>query len=91
MANEVNFQEEDSLVPKSVNVKAKQSFVSGISSFLISKGIVKTQQGAEYVLIGMVVVLFIAAIGIQLLSSAPHSKSASNINYYIDQMKAEGH
>jgi hypothetical protein len=89
MPNDINFQDEDPLVPKTFNSNAKPSMGSVITSFVISTGIVKTQRGAEYVMIGLVVVLFVAAIAIQILS-APHPKeSQAQINFEIQQMNAE--
>jgi hypothetical protein len=90
MPNDINFQDEDPLVPKTFNSNAKPSFGSVITSFVISTGIVKTQKGAEYVMIGLVVVLFVIAIGIQVFA-APHHTSSANIKFYVDQMNAARH
>ena len=81
----VQFEEEAVATP--LYKKSNSSILSVITGFLVTNGLAKDTETAQYILLGVVVVIIGIAIGIAILSNI-HNSSPANLNLYIQQMNA---
>jgi hypothetical protein len=87
---DVQFQDEPVETPTYSNKKGSASLLVGLTSLLKSNGIAKTDRGAEYIILGMVVAAIIVGIIITIASNY-HDSSPANLQLYIQQMNSAHH